>query len=141
MQEYTREQASWAHYEGFKLEVLGEGDELLSYREEPENPVNLGSSGGKPHICLRGLWEGSYRKAVHLKAQLKCLYTNACSMGNKQEELETMVHLENFGLIAIMETWWDDSCNWNTTIEGYKLLEGIGKVGGAGKLPSIFKSG
>lgn len=24
-------------------------------------------------------------------AQLKCVYTNACSMGNKQEELEAIV--------------------------------------------------
>ena len=31
-----------------------------------------------------------------LKAQLKCLYTNAHSVGNKQEELEIIVHLENY---------------------------------------------
>jgi len=43
-------------------------------------------------------------------------------MGNKQGELETMVPLENFDLIAITGTWWDDSHNWNTTIEGYKLF-------------------
>ena len=64
------------------------------------------------------------------KAQLKCLYTNACGMGSKQEELETMVHLENYDLIAIMETWWDDSHNWNTisTIEGYNLFRRDGGV-------------
>lgn len=28
-------------------------------------------------------------------AQLRCLYTNAHSMGNKKEELETMVQLNN----------------------------------------------
>ena len=61
-------------------------------------------------------------------------------MGNKQGELETMVPLENFDLIAITGTWWDDSHNWNTTIEGYKLLEGIGKVGGVGQLTSVLKS-
>ena len=43
-------------------------------------------------------------------------------MGNKQEKLETMVHLENCDLIAVAETWWEDSHNWNTTIEGYKLF-------------------
>lgn len=37
-----------------------------------------------------------------------CLYTNAYSMGNKQE-LEAMVQLENYNLIAIKETWWDKS--------------------------------
>ncbi|KAK4822022.1 hypothetical protein QYF61_006870 [Mycteria americana] len=29
-------------------------------------------------------------------AQLKCIYTNACSMGNKQEELEAVVQQENY---------------------------------------------
>ncbi|XP_068520926.1 uncharacterized protein [Anas acuta] len=55
-------------------------------------------------------------------ARLKCLYTNARSMGNKQEELEAMVQLENCYLIAITEAiWWDKSHNWNTGMEGYKL--------------------
>lgn len=31
-------------------------------------------------------------------------YTTARSMGKKQEKLETIVKLENYGLIAIMET-------------------------------------
>ena len=48
-------------------------------------------------------------KVMCLKAQLKCLYTSACSMGNKQEELETVAQLEKYDLIAILETWWDES--------------------------------
>ena len=32
------------------------------------------------------------------------------------------MHLENYDLIAVAETWWEDSHNWNTTIEGYKLF-------------------
>ncbi|KAK4807164.1 hypothetical protein QYF61_024284 [Mycteria americana] len=39
-------------------------------------------------------------------AQLKCIYTNAHSMGNKQEELEAIVQPENYDIVAIMETWW-----------------------------------
>jgi len=35
-------------------------------------------------------------------------------MENKQGEMETTVQLENYGLIAVTETWWD------TTIECYK---------------------
>lgn len=50
---------------------------------------------------------------MHLKAQLKCLYVKAHSMGNKQGELETMVTLEIYDLIAVMETWWDHLRNWN----------------------------
>ena len=46
---------------------------------------------------------------MHLKAQLKYLYTSTCSVENKQEILEIVVKLENYNLIAIMETRWDDS--------------------------------
>ena len=56
------------------------------------------------------------------KAQLKCLYANAHSVENKQEELETLICLENYDLVAITETWWDDSHNWNTTVEGYCIF-------------------
>jgi len=45
------------------------------------------------------------------KAQLKCFCTNACGVGNKQEELETTVYLENYDLIAIMDTRWGDLHN------------------------------
>lgn len=34
-QEYTEEQASWFHSEGFKLKLLGKGDVLLSDGEDP----------------------------------------------------------------------------------------------------------
>ena len=61
-------------------------------------------------------------KAVRWKAQLKCLYTSAHSLSNKQDELETVMHLESYDLVAITETWWDDSHNWNTTIDGYWLF-------------------
>ena len=49
-------------------------------------------------------FEGPSGKAVCQKAQLKCLYTNACSMGNKQGEFEIMMCLENYDLVAIMKT-------------------------------------
>ena len=113
-QEYTRQQAGQAHNQGFKLELLGD--------REPESTVTLGRNRERPQICPRGLQKGSSGKAAPLKAQLKCLYTKAHSVGNKQEKLETMVHLENCDLIAVAETWWEDSHNWNTTIEGYKLF-------------------
>ena len=35
----------------------------------------------------------------------------ARTMGNKQEELETIVQLENYDIVAITEIWWDDSQN------------------------------
>ncbi|KAK4815716.1 hypothetical protein QYF61_006754 [Mycteria americana] len=44
------------------------------------------------------------------------------SMGNKQEELEAIVHQENYDMVAITETWWDDSHNWSAAMDGYKLF-------------------
>lgn len=36
--------------------------------------------------------------------QLKCNYTNAHIMGNKHEELEAIVQLEDYDIVVIMET-------------------------------------
>jgi len=69
-----------------------------------------------------GLTEVPSRKVMCQKARLKCLYTNACSIGNKQGEMETMMSLENYDLVAITETWWDESHDWHTVIEGYRLF-------------------
>ncbi|RMC13815.1 hypothetical protein DUI87_08898 [Hirundo rustica rustica] len=49
------------------------------------------------------------------------MYANARSMGNKQEELEAMVQ-QSYDVVAITETWWDDSHGWSTALNGYKLL-------------------
>ncbi|PKU38375.1 rna-directed dna polymerase from mobile element jockey-like [Limosa lapponica baueri] len=43
-------------------------------------------------------------------------------MGNKQEELESIMLLERCDIVAITETWWDESYNWSLGIEGYKLF-------------------
>ena len=39
-------------------------------------------------------------KAVRGKAQLKCLYTSAHRLSNKQDELETVMHFESYDLVA-----------------------------------------
>ncbi|KAK4816775.1 hypothetical protein QYF61_022887 [Mycteria americana] len=46
----------------------------------------------------------------------------AFHMGNKQEELEAIVHQENDDMVAITETWWDDSHNWSAAMDGYKFF-------------------
>ncbi|KAJ7415620.1 hypothetical protein BTVI_37812 [Pitangus sulphuratus] len=50
------------------------------------------------------------------------MYTNARSMGNKQEELEAIVQQESYDMVAITETWWDDSHDWSAAMDGYKLF-------------------
>lgn len=41
-------------------------------------------------------------KVMCLKAQLKCLYTSACSVGNKQEDMEAVVQLEHYDIAIIL---------------------------------------
>ncbi|KAK4832290.1 hypothetical protein QYF61_021689 [Mycteria americana] len=53
---------------------------------------------------------------------LKCMYTNACILGNKQEELELHVQSESYDIIGITETWWDNSHDWRIMMDGYKLF-------------------
>jgi len=55
-------------------------------------------------------------------AQLKCIYINACSMGNKQEELEGFVQQDSYDLVTITEAWWDDCHDWSAAMDGYKLF-------------------
>ena len=43
-------------------------------------------------------------------------------MGNKQEELETCVQSGDYDLVAITETWWDSSHDWNVVMDGYALF-------------------
>ena len=57
--------------------MIGEGG-VLDDREARGNGVTLGGSKGKLQTCPGGI-----RKVMHLKALLKCLYTNACSVENK----------------------------------------------------------
>ena len=59
---------------------------------------------------------------VRQMTQLKCIYTNARSMGNKQEELEVTVQQANYDLVALTETWWDNSHDWSAVMDGYKLF-------------------
>jgi len=57
-----------------------------------------------------------------LSSSLKCLYTSARSMGNKQEELEICVLSQGHDLTAITETQWDSLHDWNAVIDGYILF-------------------
>ena len=80
----------------------------------------MGGGKGKPQTCPGSIREGSSEKATRPVANLKCLCTNPCSMGNKREELETMAQLGKYDLIAVTETWWGES--HNTLIEDYRLF-------------------
>ena len=49
--------------------------------------------------------EGTRATATQKEAQLRYFYTNACSMANKQDELEATVRSESYDTVAIMEIW------------------------------------
>jgi len=59
---------------------------------------------------------------VRLTAELKCVYTNAHSMGDKDEQLEAIVQQHGYDMVAITETWWDSSHDWQATVDGYRLF-------------------
>jgi len=82
--------------------------DALESMEAPENG----------HVEIRA---SPTKKVVGSIGQLKSIYTNAYSMGNKQEELEAIVQQEKYNIIAITETWWDELHNWNAAIH-YKLF-------------------
>jgi len=78
----------------FKLDMMGEGG-VLGDGETCRNAVTLGGGKGKPQTCPGSTREGSSEKATRPIAKLKFLYTSACIMGNKQEELETVCNWES----------------------------------------------
>jgi len=55
-------------------------------------------------------------------SHLKCMYTNAHSLGSKEEELALHAQYESYDVMGIIETCWEDSHDWKTTVDGYKLF-------------------
>lgn len=51
-----------------------------------------------------------------------CLYTNAHNLGNKREELEATMPLENHNAV-VTENLWDDSHDTSVAIYSYKLFK------------------
>lgn len=43
-------------------------------------------------------------------------------MGNKQGELELCMQLQGYDLVAITETSWDNSHDWNVFMDGFVLF-------------------
>lgn len=94
----------------------------------------------KPHIWHFKLFGGIFNGTKHLKRAYPSStlevrknrigtvlastieYVWSCSTGDKQDGLDTCVHLQGCRLTGVMETWWDNSCDWNVGMEGYMLL-------------------
>ncbi|KAK4815580.1 hypothetical protein QYF61_004097 [Mycteria americana] len=98
------------------------GAQPKSNRVELGDTEAIGAKRETPVKRLKAHKGCSSMKETRTTAQLKCLYTNARNMGDKQEELEAIVHQENYDMVAITETWWGDSHNWSAAMDGYKLF-------------------
>lgn len=84
-QEHLCQQDSQTYKERFKLHLAGESGGILSNKEEPVSADVLGTNRQIPVKHPKGIKACSFIKLTQLTAQLKCLYTNVSSMGNKQE--------------------------------------------------------
>ncbi|GAB0203601.1 hypothetical protein GRJ2_002825700 [Grus japonensis] len=80
-----------------------------------------GPTGKMVRDCLSGSGVTG-QGVIRPTAQPKHLYTNACSIGYKQEELEATMLLESCNLGAITETWWDEFCDRSVATDGYMLF-------------------
>ena len=48
---------------------------------------------------------------------LKCLYPNACSMRNEQDELEALTSSQSYDIVGISESWWNETHDWSAEME------------------------
>lgn len=55
-------------------------------------------------------------------------------MGNKQGELELCMQLQSYDLMAITETWWDNSHDWNGVMDGFELFKKNRSEGWGGRV-------
>ncbi|GAB0182786.1 hypothetical protein GRJ2_000743900 [Grus japonensis] len=90
--------------------------------DEPGAPDATGTNGVTLGRYIKRIPATPANKSASLGAQPKCLYTNAQSIGNKKEELQTCVCLQGCDLIGIRETWWDSSYDWSVGMVGYRLF-------------------
>lgn len=86
--------------------------------EEP-HPLLMWNNNCTLQRCMQASATCSTNCIIHC---FHYLYINAHTMGNKQEELEICVWSQGYDLIAITETWWDISYDWNAIVEDYNLL-------------------
>jgi len=105
---------------GWGLRVANQSsDKCSSAASQAEKQKTNNLKGGHGHgrsSC------SSPGKPACSSSSLKCLYINARSTGNKQEESEICAPPQDHDLIAITGTWWDSSRDWNAVMDGYTLF-------------------
>lgn len=84
----------------FRRKMKMKGQQEITRRAAQKNPTTPAS------------------QSASLGTQLKCIYANARSMRNKEEELEMYICLKGHDLIGIIEIWWVSSSDWSVGMEG-----------------------
>lgn len=97
---------------------------LQPYGGEPKTPEVAEANKETPENDLTG---GKW-PVGRQHGQSKCLYSRACSVGNKQEELEATTRLESYVLAAVTEAWWDESPDWSAAVDGGQGRKRNGRV-------------
>lgn len=108
---------------------VGDGEPCNSKDTRDVDGLEITEVPKNDHIGIRA---SPPKKVMGSLAKLKCNYTIACSMGNKQEKLEAIVQKENYDIDAITKTYWDDLYNWSAARDGYTLFgrDRLGRRGG-----------
>ena len=98
--------------------------------EEVIAGATVEGNGENQRKHLNGIKELSFKEVTRLAAPLKCLYNNAHSLGNKQEELEATVLLENHNTVASLKPGEMIPTTGVWLLMATSCSEGTGKEGG-----------
>ena len=79
---------------------------------------------------------------VHADSSLKCCLINTCSLRNKFTELQLMVDMDHFPIIALTETWLDSNyLDCELGLHDYNIHRNVRKSGrGGGVLLAVHKA-
>lgn len=78
---------------------VGDGDPSGSKDTRAFNVIETTEAPENGHT---GIWASLSKTVVGSITKLKCIYTNACRMSNKQEKLGAIVQQEKYDTAAIM---------------------------------------
>lgn len=79
-------------------EHMGESGTIRRGEGKPRDSTALPEGASGSIYAVPGSTEG-------LGAHLKCLYTNTCSISNKQRKLEGFLRPQSYNVVGISETW------------------------------------
>jgi len=81
----------------------------VAYMQSSDDEAATAGATGEGNGENQGIEELIFKEVTRPAAQLKYVYANAHSLVNKQEKLEPTVLLKNNDIVAVSETWQDDS--------------------------------